>query len=217
MDKKVLLIQPHSDDIILSASKYLYDPEYKKKVILTVENNPKRLLEDQEICNHFGAHLIRLLTPSDSTGFHKEYYADNKVMDDMSAMKFCENKMGADNLSKVSEELEELVTNYKNDGYEIVTCMGVGHPFHWLVRVITHNLADVFYRDFPHSYKRRNQAYLVGIVDTLFQLKELSDENHEGKIELFKKYYKTQSSFLFFEQRYIDKALPEEYYEKIKD
>lgn len=215
MGKKVLLIQPHSDDIILSASHYLYNKEYTSKVILTVENNPKRLLEDQEICNHFGAKLIRLEAKADSTDFHKLYYKEHSEMDDKTAMKFCQKMMGKENLGEVVSELEDLVSEYKKQGYLIVTCLGVGHPFHWLTRVVTEELADVFYRDFPHSYKRRNQAYLNGLVNSKFVLKFTDDENHTDKISLFTQYYKTQSSFLFFEQGYIKKQLPEEFYTKL--
>jgi len=215
MGKKVLLIQPHSDDIILSASHYLYSKDFSDKVILTVENNPKRLLEDQEICNHFGASLSRLETRADSTDFHKLYYKEHAEMDDKTAMKFCQRMMGKENLAAVVDELETVVSQYKKKGYLIVTCLGVGHPFHWLTRVVTEDAADVFYRDFPHSYKRRNQAYLNGLVNSKFNLEFTHGEKHVDKIALFKQYYKTQSGFLFFEQGYINKQLPEEFYTKL--
>jgi len=140
-------------------------------------------------------------------------------MDDESAMNFCVGKIGKKTFMKLAQELDDAVKYYQKRGFEIVTCLGVGHPFHWLTRVLTQDYADVLYRDFPHSYKRRNQAYLNGIVNSEFELSFTSEpENtHDTKMDLIKSYYKTHSALLFFEQRYINKRLPEEYYEKIED
>lgn len=220
MGKKLLLIQPHSDDILFSASQFLFEADkYKKVKILTVEFDPDRLLEDESVCRHFGVDLMKLKTKVDSKNFHKEYYSEHKQMDDDSAMEFCIKKIGKKKFNKLLNELDELIDKYKKRGYTIVTCLGVGHPFHWLTRVITQEKADIFYRDFPHSYKRRNQAYLNGIVNSEFELKSTSnpEEHHDAKFSLIKSYYKSQSSLLFFEKRYIDKRLPEEFYEKIED
>lgn len=220
MGKKILLIQPHSDDILFSASSFLFEAKkYKKFKILTVETNEKRLLEDELVCRHFGVDLLRMKNKVESTNYHKEYYKLHTQMDDESAMDFCKEKMGKVNFKKLEKELKETVQKYKDKGYLIVTCLGVGHPFHWITRVLTQELSDLFYRDFPHSYKRRNQAYLNGIVNSEFKIHSFSnpDKNHDEKMSLIKSYYKSQSSLLFFEKRYIDKKLPEEFYEKIKN
>jgi hypothetical protein len=220
MGKKILLIQPHSDDILFSASHYLFNSKPEDDVVvLTVEYNKKRLAEDEEVCQHFGAKLMTLEVKADSTNFHKEYYSLHTQMDDESALDFCVSKMGTETFLKLEKELRKTLKKFKKDGYTIVTCLGVGHPFHWLTRILTQDKADLFYRDFPHSYKRRNQAYLNGIVNSEFELSFTSnpDKEHAIKIDLVKSYYKTQSSLLFFEKRYIEKCLPEEFYEKIKN
>lgn len=220
MGKKILLIQPHSDDILFSASHYLFEAKkYKRVKILTVETNEKRLLEDELVCRHFGVELLRMKNKVESTNYHKEYYKLHTQMDDESAMDFCEEKMGKKNFNRLATELNKIVDKHKKNGYTIITCLGVGHPFHWLTRVLTQDKADVFYRDFPHSYKRRNQAYLNGIVNSEFKLSFTSkpEKQHDSKMSLVKTYYKSQSSLLFFEKRYIDKQLPEEFYEKIED
>lgn len=218
--KKILLIQPHSDDILFSASHFLFNrKDYKKIKILTVEFNADRLLEDEDVCRHFDVELMTLETKADSTNFHKEYYDQHSQMDDESAMEFCVNKIGKKTFKKLVKELDKTMEWHKSKGYTIVTCLGVGHPFHWLTRMLTQDSADLFYRDFPHSYKRRNQAYLNGIVNSEFELSFTStpEEHHALKMDLIKTYYKSQSSLLFFEKRYIDKKLPEEFYEKIED
>ena len=218
--KNLLLIQPHSDDILFSASHFLFNKKkYGDIKILTVESNFDRLEEDLDICNHFGVKLERLVSEIHSENFHKEYYSLHKHMDDESALEFCQNKIGKKKLKELKKELTKVITKHKSKGYKIVTCLGVGHPFHWLVRTLTEDLSDLFYRDFPHSYKRRNQPYINAIVGTQFNLKFLSNpkKRHDEKFDLIKKYYKSQSSLLFFEKRYIDKILAEEFYEKIED
>lgn len=213
----LLLIQPHSDDIIFSASKFLYEREkYDEVIILTVEYDEKRLEEDKKLCEKFNVELLTLDTKVSSLNFHKEYYNLHTEMDVKSAWKFCESKIGSIDLDLLSRELDELLTLIKPT-YKIVTCLGVGHPFHFLVTKLTKEYADLFYRDFPHSYKKRNKAYFNGITNSEFQLKNTFDINNFDKFSLVKECYKSQSSLLFFEKNYIDKMLPEEYYEKIKN
>jgi hypothetical protein len=222
--KNLLLIQPHSDDIIFSASNFLKDRhKYEDVIILTVEHNEKRLQEDELLCEQFDIQLLTLKTKVSSENFHKEYYSDKKLMSDDSAMSFCHLKLGENKLKRLKRELEETLDLFKQEGFVIVTCLGVGHPFHWLVRVLTEDFSDLFYRDFPHSYKRRNKEYFVGLTSKKFKLKEvheltgLLEEDGADKFQFVKDFYKSQSSLLFFEQGYIQKRLPEEYYEKVED
>lgn len=227
MSKKkqnLLLIQPHSDDIIFSASNFLKEREkYGQVVILTIEYNEKRLKEDELLCKEFDVDLMTLKTKVSSENFHKEYYSEQKLMSDDSAMSFCHLKLGENKLKRLSKELDDTLSFFSSENFKIVTCLGVGHPFHWLTRKLTEDWASLFYRDFPHSYKRRNKEYFVGITCTKFKLKEshelsgLKEDDGAGKFQYVKDFYKSQSSLLFFEQGYINKMLPEEYYEKIED
>lgn len=217
MKNNVLLVQPHSDDIIFSASKYLHNrKKYDDVIMLTIEHDEDRLKEDIELCNKFDIQLLTLETKVSSKNFHKEYYQQHSTMDDKSAWEFCLNKIGKKEMSNLTNELNELLIMMKPT-YQIITCLGVGHPFHFLTTKLTKEHADLFYRDFPHSYKRRNKEYFNGIVNSEFQLKNTFDINKFDKFSYVKEYYKSQSSLLFFEKNYIDKMLPEEYYEKIKD
>lgn len=220
--KNILIIQPHSDDVVFSASKFLkVRDSFDEFIILTVETDERRLEEDRAVCEEFNVQLLTLETIVSSEGFHKEYYSDKKLMSDDSAFEFCANKIGDSKLLKLADELEELLTAMKDD-FLIVTCLGVGHPFHWLVRTLTEKHSDLFYRDFPHSYKRRNKDYFNGLVSTKFKLKETHDierrnKNDWQKFDVVKIFYKSQSSLLFFEKNYMDKMLPEEFYEKVKN
>jgi hypothetical protein len=73
-----------------------------------------------------------------------------------------------------------------------------------------------YYREFPHSYKKRSRVQ----VEKQQQVYELIHsfsvtEFDDVKWQLAKKFYKSQSSLLWFEQGYIKKQLPEEIYMKI--
>ena len=71
----------------------------------------------------------------------------------------------------------------------------------------------LYYRDFPHSYKKRaKQQVLEQLKD--FTIKESFPvvNFHDIKWQLAKKFYKSQSGLLWYEQGYIAKQLPEEIY-----
>jgi len=213
--KDLLLIQPHSDDILFSASYYLFNrKKFGKVSMLTVEYDEKRLAEDQKLCDMFDIELLTLKTKVDSKGFHKEYYSERKKIDDESAWEFCVSKIGKKRMNKLVRDLDKVMNKHSNR--TIVTCLGVGHPFHWLITLLTMEDAKIFYRDFPHSYKRRNQEYLKFVQNETFKPKfeYFEDSKYQEKFDLVKQIYKSQSSLLFFEKRYIDKKLPEEFYGK---
>ena len=58
--KKFLIVQPHSDDAILSCSRYLFNQEGWKVRVLTVEKNEKRLAEDAKISEIIGVKYSNL-------------------------------------------------------------------------------------------------------------------------------------------------------------
>ena len=219
--KNLLIVQPHSDDVIFSVSEFVKRRgEFKRAIILTVEYNEKRLEEDRQFCLEHDFELMVLKTKVSSENFHKEYYSDKKLMSDDSAWDFCLGKIGEKKMEKLANELDLTLSNM-SDKFLIITCLGVGHPFHWLTRMLTQDNSDLFYRDFPHSYKRRNKEYFVGLTNTEFKLSfSASIHPKKGswlKFDQVKQFYKSQSSLLFFEKGYMDKMLPEEYYEKVEN
>ena len=70
-----------------------------------------------------------------------------------------------------------------------------------------------YYREFPHSYKRRSQTQVNKQKKEYKLLSSTPVEDFDDvKWELAKKFYKSQSSLLWFEQGYINKRIPEEVY-----
>ena len=72
-----------------------------------------------------------------------------------------------------------------------------------------------YYREFPHSYKRRSQ-HQVELQKQEYRMERSVpvQEFHEVKWKLASKFYRSQSGLLFYEQGYIKKELPEEIYVK---
>ena len=73
--KRLLCIQPHSDDILFSAAHFLFDERYEVEV-LTVEHNAKRVAEDEKLYGFLGIPYHNLNIQFDDQsfyGFHKKY------------------------------------------------------------------------------------------------------------------------------------------------
>ena len=218
--EKLLLIQPHSDDILFSCSHFLFLPQYEVQV-LTVENDPKRILEDEKLFDFLNIpfHHLDLDFKDDSYyGFNKEY----KEVTVEAAYKHLNEYFGRETLKEIEETLVNWVRKFlkENKGYTVVVPWGVGHPFHLFVRETLQGVLShmEYYREFPHSYKRRSQ-HQVELQKQEYRLERSVpvQEFHEVKWKLASKFYRSQSGLLFYEQGYIKKELPEEIYSRIID
>ena len=220
--EKLLLIQPHSDDILFSCSHFLFLPQYEVQV-LTVENDPKRILEDEKLFDFLNIpfhHLDLDLDFKDDSyyGFNKEY----KEVTVEATYKHLNEYFGRETLKEIEETLVNWVRKFlkENKGYTVVVPWGVGHPFHLFVRETLQGVLShmEYYREFPHSYKRRSQ-HQVELQKQEYRLERSVpvQEFHEIKWKLASKFYRSQSGLQFYEQGYIKKELPEEIYSRIID
>ena len=57
--EKCLIVQPHSDDALFCCSHILFQPQYEVQV-LTVENDPKRIAEDEKLYDFLNIPFFRL-------------------------------------------------------------------------------------------------------------------------------------------------------------
>jgi len=74
-EKKLLLVQPHSDDILFSCFHLLIKEDVEVQV-LTVENDPRRIEEDQKLYDFLNIpfhHLDLDFKDESYYGFKKEY------------------------------------------------------------------------------------------------------------------------------------------------
>jgi len=216
---KLLCVQPHSDDVLFSASHFLFDKKYEVE-ILTIENNEKRVKEDEKLYEFLNipyCHLEVPFTDESFYSFHKKY----KEVTSDNSLKHLIDFFGEKTVNAIIDEVSIFIKNYvkKNKGVKIVVPYGIGHPTHCLIRDIIESVVDnkdlLYYRDFPHSFKKRAQSQLQSqsLQYELFDSVSVTDF-HEIKWELAKKFYRSQSGVLWFEQGYINKQLPEEVYIK---
>lgn len=214
--KKLLLIQPHSDDILFSACHALFLPDFEVEV-LTVEKDPKRAEEDRRLYDFLNIPVHHLdLDFTDTSYYHHFKERAMKNVTDTNAYITLNNFFGKDLLMEIEDALIEWVTSFqrKHKGWEILSPLGIGHPFHLFVRDKLESLASTmyYYREFPHSYKRRSLPQVAEMEENGYCMyKSFStDDWGETKWELAAKFYRSQSSLLWYEQGYIKKQLPEE-------
>ena len=218
--KKILIIQPHSDDILFSCSHFLFLPQYEVQV-LTVENDPKRIAEDEKLFEFLNIpfhHLDLDFKDESYYEFHKNY----KEVTVEATYKYLNEYFGSETLKEIEEMLVNWVRKFlkENKGYTVVVPWGVGHPFHLFVRETLQSLVSnlLYYREFPHSYKRRSQPQVEKQKQEYSLERSVPvQEFHEVKWKLASKFYRTQSGLQFYEQGYIKKELPEEIYSRIID
>lgn len=216
MAKKVLIIQPHSDDALFSASHIIFG-NYKTE-ILTIENNKKRVEEDRRLYEFIGIpynHLGLEFDDQSFYGYHKAY-SDVNVED---AKTYLKEFFGEETLEKIEKEILLFLHNFDKKHHgdtQIVVPWGVGHPMHIFVRNVVESVVVKglwYYRDFPHSYKKRARRQVEEQLNDYKLLRSVDiTDISETKWELARKFYRTQSGLLWFEQGYIKKNLPEEIY-----
>jgi hypothetical protein len=213
-DEKLLIVSPHSDDALFSCSHLLFFPEYEVQV-LTVENDKKRILEDEKLYNFLNIPFYHL-----NLDFHDEsYYEFHKNYKEVTLEATYEHLIkyfGEEKLNEIEFTLVKWIEKFnKKDEYKIVSPWGIGHPFHFFIKDILEkyyfNLW--YYREFPHSYKRRSQAQVEKQkIEYFLKCSVPVQEFHDIKWKLASKFYRSQSGLQFFEQGYIKKELPEEIY-----
>lgn len=213
--KRALIISPHSDDAILCCGHILLGDDYEATV-LTVECNPRRLAEDRKLCEFIERPHATPTLPDFIDDLYPEYFRTKgrtAVLTREDVRAFYETRLSIP-LDTLRRELRSAVADYGHDGYTVFGPMGVGHPFHLLINEMIADLCDYYYREFPHSYKRRAQTQFADETQSLKRAWVCADPDvHEVKMALAQKFYRSQSGFFFYEQGSIKKQYPEEIYE----
>lgn len=222
MSRKVLIIQPHSDDALFDCAHILFSPEYDVN-ILTVENDERRIKEDEKLYSFLNIPLQHLNVEfkDDSYYGYKKLYKEVNIEN---SYKYLIDYFGKQTVNEITESLRAYLEDYfkknKLEEYYVLVPWGIGHPFHLFVRDIVSNCISslYYYRDFTESYKKRAQSQ---VEKQLKEYKLISSTPVESfceiKWKLASKFYRSQSGFLFYEQNYIKKNLPEEIYLKKDD
>lgn len=215
--KKVLLISPHSDDALFSCAHALLSDDFITEV-LTIENNQKRIEEDKKLYEFLGIPFNHLTVEFDDQSFYN-YHKLYKDFNHEVCMSYLTEFFGEDKLEEIAMALYLFIGDFRktHPDYLIIAPFGQSHPFHYYIHYLLSDVADFFYREFPHSYKKRAQQQFQESLRGFELYKSVPTvEIHDTKFALARKFYKTQSGLLWYEQNYINKMLPEELYVKKK-
>ena len=217
--KKRLIVQPHSDDSLFSCSHVLFMPEYEVQV-LTVESDERRIQEDTKLFDFLKIpyhHLNVSFKDESYYGYNKLYSKDGITEEHV--VDYLNEYFGEDKINEIQQALKKWIKKFikNNPDYTVIAPWGIGHPFHFFIRnVLQGMLNDLeYYREFPHSYKKRSQKQVEEQKQEYDLIRSVPVADfHEIKWKLAKTFYKSQSGLLFYEQGYIKKELPEEIYKK---
>jgi hypothetical protein len=217
MKKKILAIQPHSDDVLFSAAHVLLNEGYEVQV-LCVESDPKRVPEDRRLYEFLGIPYHNLGIEFVDNSYY-EFFKRYKSCRLEDAVPYLEEYFGEELLTQIRERLVKWITRFmkQNPDYRILAPLGIGHPFHLYVHEVIRvsPFSAMYYREFPHSYKRRNKEQIAEVQGRMTLTHSVPVEPFaDVKWQLASKFYRTQSGLLFYEQGYIKKNLPEEVYEE---
>ena len=108
--QRILCIQPHSDDMLFSAAHILFDENYDKEV-LTIENNAKRVREDENLYGFLEIpyqHLEVEFEDNSFYSFHKTY----KTLNIENAIEHLNNYFGAKIVEDIKREITVFLKKY---------------------------------------------------------------------------------------------------------
>ena len=95
--QKRLIISPHSDDALFSASHLLFDKEHYEVSVLTVENDPIRIKEDENLFEILEIPFYHLdLEFIDNS--YQAYWKTNKEVTKDKAIQFLDSYFGKDTI-----------------------------------------------------------------------------------------------------------------------
>jgi hypothetical protein len=215
-NEKYLIVSPHSDDALLCAAHVILGDGFEVEIV-TVENDPIRIEEDKKLYGFLNIpfHHLDVEFKDESYYGHKKEYPQGVTVENSFA--YLRSYLGSDTLNEIEEALHSFIRKFfkdkKHRGFKILAPWGIGHPFHLFVRYCVQlEVSNAeYYREFPHSYKKRAQAQ-VELQSREYELvRSVPVEGFADiKWKLARKFYRSQSGLLFYEQGYIKKNLPEE-------
>jgi hypothetical protein len=213
---KYLCVEPQAGDLLMSACHVLVAPEYDVRV-LTVDNAPKPLAEQQRLYDFLGIEMDRLDLELEDVrcGDFKAHSADCNYE---GVYMYLRAKYGNDGLNFAEQTLRDHLCKFmrRNPGYVMLAPLGVGHPFNQFVHDVVFDTASAaeYYRDFPYSYVPRGREQMTVkcySAETLLMKRRVPcDDMFDVKWELAMRFYPSLSTTIRKYQRFIEQNPPEE-------
>lgn len=190
MKKRILLVEPHPDDICLSLYHFSKGYFLDEKYLVTVSEIKNRE-DSSKFSKEISAFYLGSLNLKDidwSLRIRKNISWEN--LEKSYKKYFKESK-------KLKEELERLTRKYCIE--TLVLPLGILHPFHFFVRNVGENIKvkeTYFYAEFPY----KNRMYGKKLINSTNCLRTMNylpgEESIEEKIKIFLKCYPSQRNIL---------------------
>ena len=100
--------------------------------------NEKRLAEDAKISEIIGVKYSNLgveLMDDLYHDFFKEYGGNAELKED-NVLDFYVNRLGEEKVVELATALNAKLDFFRSKGYQIICPLGIGHPFHYLVKLL---------------------------------------------------------------------------------
>ena len=204
---KVLIIEPHADDALLSCYTTLFNTDYEVSIMtLTDETNKDSTkLKDDGIIKEL--YQLKGLDHSDfksrltSPKYVKELYKrDGKVIEHL---KLKLKELDASRYDKVKDMLDSNINNINSFDLVLVP-LGIVHPDHLVVRelVDSMNLETKirYYEDKPYNKRIYGQIMARELSEGMRLIEViLSEDQKVEKVKNLKKYYPTEVAIMRFD------------------
>jgi hypothetical protein len=188
----ILFVEPHYDDFVLSAGMYSFHNTVDK--VVTVFRSKSNFEGSGALCKDLNKEYEEL-------GFPNINWKNPTL------------------LFKEKDLLNALDPLF-SDATLILTVLGVGNYAHnflsqFIIEHYSNRHSILFFRDFPHSYDLVKLNYIpfnqhiksFELVETLGNV-----DDYNKKLSLFRKYYPSQKSLLWFEREQFFHPVKEEIY-----
>lgn len=212
---KILFIEPHPDDILLSCYHHIVrlKTEDHDIQLLSVANHPWINRSSDKFCSAMNISRVGMkyildvdfatykIPPKEIKAQPNPYtYQREKYL-----------KTFSERLEETTDKLREVCTSVNPD--LIITCLGIFHPMHVIVReavdIATPNIKRQYYMDIPYKCKRYGEAIFNSSNHKSVSLIIPTIEEGQAKVDLFKTCYPTEAGLLRFDKETIINA-PEE-------
>ena len=221
-----IIIQPHSDDALFCCYSIL--SRHKNVEVITVENDPKRIAEDDRLYDVLEVPHSHLNTSYKDESYYAYFPKQKKgeprvprrKVELESSIQCLQEHFGAEGYESLQSEIKRLSNAVDNEENTIYLPAGIGHPSHLVIRHLFESAIEhakvIYYRDFPHSYRRSSIEQLeeFKLECPYHEEFQLTEEDHNLKWWLAGKFYRSQSGLMFYEQGHIQKNVPEEFYSR---
>jgi len=203
---KVLFVEPHPDDIVLSAYftiKKLYSTD--EIYLASVSNSPDYAIRDSKrFCIHMGINFVETKMIPDimlSNKITPQRYKSESNPYEYQIYEY--SRRYPESIDNATALIADVVEQVKPDLF--ITCIGIGHPMHVVTRIASDRILGMsknihYFIEAPYWFRKYGERIVnyskLARKSTYIPLKTEVDE----KLDVFKTCYPTEVSILRFDR-----------------